>query len=283
MSGYMGLVKQIDDSIGALMAHLKTSGLMEQTLIVFCADHGDYLGDHWMGEKEFFHEPSIKTPLIIVDPDPRADVTRGSRCNALVESVDLLPTFLDVYGGPAVPHVLDGQSLRPFLFGESPADWRQAVVSEYDYSFQDARIELQTPPRECWLRMIFDGRWKYILAEGYRPMLFDLASDPHEFTDLGASEEPLHVQARQRMHEMLFAWARQPRQRVTVPDGLIATTEVQARITESGVLIGYIDEQDLIEQRKTFKPRFASTNPLVKRTLDRLTSPIGIEPSKDPT
>jgi hypothetical protein len=114
-------------------------------------------------------------------------------------------------------------------------------------------------------------------------MLFDLASDPHEFTDLGASEEPLHVQARQRMHEMLFAWARQPRQRVTVPDGLIATTEVQARITESGVLIGYIDEQDLIEQRKTFKPRFASTNPLVKRTLDRLTRPIGIEPSKDPT
>jgi arylsulfatase A-like enzyme len=283
MSGYMGLVKQIDDSIGELMAYLKTSGLLEQTLIVFCADHGDYLGDHWLGEKEFFHEPSIKTPLIIVDPDPRADVTRGSRCNALVESVDLLPTFLDVYGGPAVPHVLDGQSLRPFLFGESPADWRQAVVSEYDYSFQDARIELQTPPRECWLRMIFDGRWKYILAEGYRPMLFDLDSDPHEFTDLGASEEPLHVQARQRMHEMLFAWARQPRQRVTVPDGLIATTEVQARITESGVLIGYIDEQDLIEQRKTFKPRFASTNPLVKRTLDRLTRPIGIEPSKDPT
>jgi arylsulfatase A-like enzyme len=276
MSGYMGLVKQIDDSIGELMVHLKTSGLLEQTLIVFCADHGDYLGDHWLGEKEFFHEPSIRTPLIIVDPDPRADVSRGTRCNALVESVDLLPTFLDVFGGPAVPHVLDGQSLRPFLFGQTPTDWRQVVVSEYDYSFQDARIELQTPPRDCWLRMIFDGRWKYILAEGYRPMLFDLASDPHEFNDLGGSEQPVHVEARQRMREMLFAWARQPRQRVTVPDGLIASTEVQARITESGVLIGYIDEQDLIEQRKSFKPRFASSNPLVKRTLDRLTQPINL-------
>ncbi len=282
MSGYMGLVKQIDDSIGELMAHLESSGFMEQTLIVFCSDHGDYLGDHWLGEKEFFHEPSIRTPLIIVDPDQRADVTRGTRCDALVESVDLLPTFLDVYGGPAVPHVLDGHSLRPFLFGQVPTDWRQAVVSEYDYSFQDARIELQAPPRECWLRMIFDGRWKYILAEGYRPMLFDLASDPQEFNDLGDSEQPQHVEARQRLREMLFAWARQPRQRVTVPDGLIASTEVQARITESGVLIGYVDEQDLIEQRKSFKPRFASSNPLVKRTLDRLTQPIATPHEEDP-
>ncbi|MFZ9298401.1 MAG: sulfatase-like hydrolase/transferase, partial [Hylemonella sp.] len=281
VSGYMGLVKQIDDSIGDLMAYLRDSGLMEQTLIVFCSDHGDYLGDHWLGEKEFFHEPSIRTPLIIVDPDSRADATRGTRCDSLVESVDLLPTFLDVYGGPAVPHVVDGRSLRPILFGATPADWREVVVSEYDYSFQDARLELQTPPRECWLRMIFDGRWKYILAEGYRPMLFDLAQDPHEHHDLGASEATEHVAARQRMHEKLFEWARQPRQRVTVPDGLIATTEVQARITESGVLIGYIDEKDLIKQRKTFKPRFASSNPLVKRTLDRLTQPIAPDRQED--
>jgi arylsulfatase A-like enzyme len=282
MSGYMGLVKQIDDSIGELMAYMHESGLMDQTLIVFCSDHGDYLGDHWLGEKEFFHEPSIRTPLIVVDPDARADATRGTRCDALVESVDLLPTFIDVYGGPAVPHVVDGRSLRPFLFGQRPADWRQAVVSEYDYSFQDARLELQTPPRNCWLRMIFDGRWKYILAEGYRPMLFDLATDPDELQDLGLSTAPDHVTANQRMHELLFEWARQPRQRVTVPDGLIASTEVQARITESGVLIGYVDEQDLIEQRKTFKPRFASSNPLVKRTLDRLTQPISQDRREDP-
>lgn len=274
MSGYMGLVKQIDDSIGILMKYLLDTGLISKTMIVFCADHGDYLGDHWLGEKEFFHEPSVRTPLIIVDPDSRADATRGTRSDAMVESVDLLPTFIDFYGGPAVPHVLDGASLRPFLFGQTPTEWRQAVVSEYDYSFQDARLELQTPPRECWLRMIFDGRWKYILAEGFRPMLFDLALDPKELNDLGGSDQAEHVAARQRMHEMLFEWARQPRQRVTVPDGLIATTEVQARITESGVLIGYIDEDDLMRQRQTFKPRFASSNPLVKRTLDRLTRPI---------
>ena len=63
---------------------------------------------------------------------------------------------------------------------------------------------------------------------------------------------------------------------------LVKQISGQARITESGVLIGYVDEQDLIEQRKTFKPRFASSNPLVKRTLDRLTRPIETERNEDP-
>ncbi|HOV18199.1 sulfatase-like hydrolase/transferase [Ottowia sp.] len=275
MPGYMGLIKQIDDQMGRLFTFLEERGLMETTMIVFTSDHGDYLGDHWMGEKDLFHEQVVRVPLIVVDPDPRADVTRGTRCRALVEAIDHAATFLDVYGGPPVPHILDGRSLRPFLFGEQPADWRTAVISEYDYSFQDSRVELGTKPRDAWLRMIFDGRWKYVLAEGYRPMLFDLQTDPDEFADIGASEAPEHVQARQRLHEALFHWARQPRQRVTIPDGTIESIEVQPRIAEGGILIGYWDEDDLAQARQHFKPRFASRNPLVKSTLDRLTTTQG--------
>lgn len=275
MPGYMGLIKQIDDQLGRLFAFMQARGLMENTMIVFTSDHGDYLGDHWMGEKDLFHEPVIRAPLIVYDPDSRADATRGTRCDALVEAVDIAPTLLDVYGGEAVPHVIDGRSLRPLLFGERPTDWREAVVCEYDFSFQDSRIELNAKPRDCWMRMIFDGRWKYTLIENYRPMLYDLQADPHEFEDLGASAEPAHIAARARLHEALFRWARQPRQRATVSDGLIESTEVQPRISEGGILIGYWDEADLSEARKHFKPRFASTNPLVKATLDRLTSEQG--------
>ena len=133
---------------------------------------------------------------------------------------------------PRCPHIIDGRSLRPLLFGETPADWRRHVVSEYDYSFQDARIELGTKARDAWLRMIFDGRYKYILAEGYRPMLYDLESDPHEFVDRGA--DPALEDVRARLHEALFQWARQPRQRATVPDRLMETTPVQQRITQIG-------------------------------------------------
>ena len=95
MPGYMGLIKQIDDQMGVLFQFLEDQGLMDKTMIVFTADHGDYLGDHWMGEKDLFHEPVIKAPLIVYDPDPRADATRGTRCQALVEAVDIAPTFLD--------------------------------------------------------------------------------------------------------------------------------------------------------------------------------------------
>jgi hypothetical protein len=170
---------------------------------------------------------------------------------------------------------MDGRSLRPLLFGEHPADWREHVVCEYDYAFQDSRIELGTPPREAWMRMISDGRWKYVLFENYRPMLFDLQTDPNELGDLGASTEPMHEAVRHRLHEALFRWARQPRQRVTIADGTIESTEIQPRISEGGILIGYWDEDDLADARKSFKPRFASTNPLVKPTLDRLTHPQG--------
>ncbi len=271
MVGYMALIKQIDDELGRLFAFMDAQGLTEETMVVFCADHGDFLGDHWLGEKEMFHEPVVRTPLIIADPDPRADATRGTRCGALVEAIDLAPTFLDVYDGQPLPHVMDGRSLRPWLFGQTPERWREIAVCECDYAFQDARIELGTPSREAWMRMAFDGRWKYVLTESYRPMLFDLQNDPQELKDLGASSADEHQQARARLHEALFRWARQPRQRVTIPDDLIESTEVQARIAEAGILIGYADEDDLAAQRQRFKPRYASTNPLVKVTLDKLT------------
>jgi arylsulfatase A-like enzyme len=276
MVGYMGLVKQIDDELGRLFAFMTDEGLMQETMIVFCADHGDFLGDHWLGDKEMFHEPVVRTPLIIADPDPRADATRGTRCKALVEAVDLAPTFLDVYEGQPLQHVIDGRSLRPFLFGQTPERWREIAVCECDYAFQSSRIELGTPAREAWMRMAFDGRWKYVMTEGYRPMLFDLDTDPQELRDLGASSASEHADVRARLHEALFRWARQPRQRVTIPDDLIEATDIQSRIAEAGVLIGYADEADLAAQRQQFKPRFASTNPLVKITLDKLT---GRQPS----
>jgi arylsulfatase A-like enzyme len=268
MPGYMGLIKQIDDQLGALFRFMEARGLFDNTMVVFTSDHGDYLGDHWMGEKDLFHEPVIRAPLIVYDPDPRADAARGTRCAAMVEAIDLAPTFLEACGGVPVPHIMDGRSLRPLLFGHTPPDWRDHVICEYDYAFQDSRIALGTPARQAWLRMVRDERWKYVLAEGYRPMLYDLQEDPNEFVDLGAS--PAHEAVRKRMEELLFRWARQPRQRATVADGTIESIEVQPRISEGGILIGYWDEADLARARQTFKPRFASSNPLVKPTLDRL-------------
>ena len=79
MSGYMGLIKQIDDNLGRLFEFLNKKGIMKDTMIVFTSDHGDYLGDHWLGDKELFHEQIVRIPMIIYDPRESANKTRGKK------------------------------------------------------------------------------------------------------------------------------------------------------------------------------------------------------------
>ena len=87
-------------------------------MIVFTSDHGDYLGDHWLGEKELFHEASVKIPLIIVDPRKSADKTRGQISQQLVESIDLLPTFIEAVDLQVPTGRLEGHSLMPIINNE---------------------------------------------------------------------------------------------------------------------------------------------------------------------
>ena len=80
-------------------------------MIVFTSDHGDYHGDHWLGEKELFHEQIIKVPMIIYDPSSTANNSRGNKEKKFVEAIDLLPTFLDAVESNASKHRLEGRSL----------------------------------------------------------------------------------------------------------------------------------------------------------------------------
>ena len=131
---YMGLIKQADDQMGVLFDWLEETGRMNDTMIVLTSDHGDFLGDHWMGEKTFFHDASTRVPLIIYDPSPEADATRGTVCDALIETIDLVPTFIDVAGGEVPDHIVEGRSLLPILHGEAKETGRDYVICEYDYS-----------------------------------------------------------------------------------------------------------------------------------------------------
>ncbi len=270
LPGYMGMIKQIDDEIGRLLAALEERGRMDDTMIVFTSDHGDYLGDHWMGEKDLFHQPSVRIPLIVHDPSPEADATRGSASDALVEAIDLAPTFVEAIGGYPQPHIFDGRSLTPLLHGETPDGWRSYVISEYDYAFMDPRRALGTKPRDCWLRMVFDGRFKYVDCGDYWPMLFDLKEDPQELRDLGA--DPAYETERARLKDLLFDWAMKPRHRVTVTDGMLETVDVQRNITEAGVLIGYYDRDDLEKAAAAWqdRPIFAAFNPVWAKAQKKL-------------
>jgi arylsulfatase A-like enzyme len=243
---YMGLIKQIDDQLGVLFRFLDERGLRDNTMIVFTSDHGDYLGDHWLGEKDFFHDCTVKVPLIVADPSPEADATRGAASDALVEAIDLVPSFIEYCGGAVKPHIVEGRSLLPLLRGETPAEWRRAVFSEYDYSMLEARLTLDQPIRDCRLFMVFDGRWKYVHATGFRPLLFDLASDPQELRDLGA--DPAHAGQCVRLREALLDWALTDHNRITTADARIEGY-ARGQQLRSGILIGYWDEAELAAAR----------------------------------
>ncbi len=237
----MGLIKQADDQMGRLFTWLEETGRMQDTMIVLTSDHGDFLGDHWMGEKTFFHDTSTRVPLIIYDPSPEADASRGTVCDALVESIDLAPTFVEIAGGAVAGHILEGESLMPILRGERAGTLRDYVICEYDYSGSPLAKLLGVSVRDAVMFMIADTRWKLIHCEGgFRPLLFDLENDPQELVDLGESEA--HGEVIAGMYDKLFQWARRPSQRTTRSEAQLI--EMRGKSGRRGVVLGVYDEND---------------------------------------
>ena len=237
---YMGLIKELDDNIGRLLNYLEESGRMDDTMIVFCSDHGDNMGDHWLGEKDLFYDCSARIPLIVYDPRPEANATRGTWTDALIEGIDLAPTFLEFFGGGPKPHVLEGRSVQPLLHKQQ-SEWRDHCISEYDYSTRLARREVNVDQNDARMVMVFDGRWKYIHVEKMRPMLFDLETDPQELYDLGESQQ--HQDQILRLQSLHFEWARQHHTRITRAPGIIEKM-TDAREPE-GIVIAYWDPDEL--------------------------------------
>jgi arylsulfatase A-like enzyme len=221
---YMGLVKQIDDHIGRLVAFLERQGRMDDTMIVFTSDHGDFLGDHWLAEKEAFFEEGIRIPMIVYEPSGAADAARGRTDDRLVESIDLVPTFIEAVGGEVPTHILEGRSLLPLLHGGNPKDWRSYAICESENSFFQRYWELGIEPMDARSMMVRTKDWKYIHHEKFRPELYDLNNDPSEFEDLGESPEHAHV--RVELRDMLFESLRRRKTRVTYSEKQI---EARAR------------------------------------------------------
>jgi len=213
-------------------------------MIVLTSDHGDYLGDHWLGEKDLFHDASAKIPMIVYDPRTEADATRGTTCDALVESIDLAPTFVEAAGAEVPDHILEGRSLTPWLHGETP-EWRDYAISEYDYSATPQAAKLGLAPRDARLFMVFDRRWKLMHAEGgFRPMLFDLETDPEEFHDLAKGAD--HQAEIDRLYGYLAQWGRRMSQRVTKSEADILT--MRGRSLRRGVMPFLADGTEVPEE-----------------------------------
>lgn len=190
---YFAAITEIDDNVGRLTGFLKDRGLYDNTLIIFCADHGDSLGIHGgLTDKTLFmYEETNRIPLIVKEPAP---IRRGGHQeNAFVGTCDLYSTILDYAGLPAAERNRDGTSLRPLIEGKGTT-WRDAIVTEgHGLDF------LQHSQRALrW------GDWKYVFNAGGPDELYDLAADPHEMHNLAL--DPASTGVLREARERLDAW-----------------------------------------------------------------------------
>lgn len=180
---YYGLVTLIDDQIGQILTALEERGWLNNTIIVYVSDHGEMMGDHGLFLKEQFYEPSVRVPLIVRYPPM---FPRSTKCDALVELIDLMPTFLELAGAD-IPEVCLGRSLLSVLKGGSH-EHREAVFSELGRT-----------------KMVRTERYKYTYMPGKGSLeLYDLYADPQEVTNLLGCAEYIDVQ--REMERRLLDW-----------------------------------------------------------------------------
>lgn len=181
---YYGMVSELDACLGQLFAYLRASGLWDSTLIIFNADHGSYLGDHYLAGKPHYFDAAMHVPLIIRDPDGEADGNRGTQRSGFVEGVDIAPTICQYLGIPAHPR-FQGTSILDAIRGRSESCLRDEIHYEF-YYYNLLRNTDGVCPEACRLWVVRSDRYKYVqFGEKEMPsQLFDLRNDPGEFENL---------------------------------------------------------------------------------------------------
>ena len=182
LAEYYGLITHIDDQVGRLVEVLERKGMLENTLVIYTADHGLSVGSHGLLGKQSLYEHSMGLPLILSGPG----IPTGTS-DALVYLHDLFPTLLG-QAGVAAPEGIDSMDLSPVWKGESAA-LRDSLFTSY------GKVQ----------RSVRDLRWKLIRYPKVDvTQLFDLEADPDELVNLAA--EPDQAERVARMRIELEAW-----------------------------------------------------------------------------
>jgi len=200
-ANYWGMITELDTSLGLLFDALKASGQWENTLIVFSSDHGEYLGDHYLGGKGQFYDGTMRVPLIVRDPSAEADVTRGQQLDGFVESIDHAPTILD-YLDIAIPDRFQGTS----VLGRVRGTGEGKCEIHYEKDIRGEVRDVVDDPDRALLWVVRDNDYKYVqfADEAIPPLLFDLNADPCEFNNL--ADDPNHMATVLSYCQKLLRW-----------------------------------------------------------------------------
>jgi arylsulfatase len=153
---YFACLSFIDAQIGRIVGALEETGRIDNTLIVFSSDHGEFLGDYGCFGKRSFLDVAARVPLICVGLDPTP-----SESDDLASLIDLMPTFLEIAGGQSEDSTLDGLPLQRITA-------RDAIYGQF-----------QTGPLAVYMVLTQDYKYIYSVAD-QREYLIDRRRDPHE-------------------------------------------------------------------------------------------------------
>ncbi|MFL6200087.1 MAG: sulfatase [Thermoanaerobaculia bacterium] len=172
-------LQAVDEAVAALIQTLRDTGQLDNTFLVFTSDNGFHMGQHRLQPGKYTpYEPDVHVPLLVRGPG----VPAGGEVTALASAVDLAPT-LAALAGATLPVEPDGRSLVPFLQGQAPAAWRQAVLLE-QFKYPPAPPDdeaISDFPAHMGLRT---ESLKYVEYGNGEREVYDLNKDPDEMLNL---------------------------------------------------------------------------------------------------
>jgi arylsulfatase A-like enzyme/Tfp pilus assembly protein PilF len=186
---YDGEIAYVDELIGKVLDKLIEKDVLEKTLIVIVGDHGESLGQHKESAHGFFiYNAATSVPLIIHFPSQNF---RAKKINTRVETVDIMPTLLQILG-LRLPSEVQGESLLPLILDENLKQERFAYSESYYPRYHYGWSELKS---------LQNSRYKYIQAP--RPELYDIVSDPNELTNIYRQEIRTGKQFEEKLNSLL--------------------------------------------------------------------------------
>jgi arylsulfatase A-like enzyme len=201
-------VPAIDEGVGALLAALKKTGQLDNTLVIYTADQGFAMGEHGMRMKIAPYDASYRSPLIVSMP---GTVVAGKVCKQSANAPDLVATFFAL-AGVKPPDGLHGRDLTPLL-KDPAAAWPHPCLYEHTgHHFGDdvAKVLKENPKgaiyqKVPWYTALVRDGWKYVryLRPGVGEELYDLSADPEELKNLSA--EPKHAKRLERLRKAMAA------------------------------------------------------------------------------
>ncbi len=192
LGGYYGLCEALDDEMGRILRFLDESGLAENTIVVFTADHGDMHGSHNFTRKGRPEEESLHIPLIVRWPNK---IRSGAKVDTLTTSIDLMPT-LTAMAGLHVPSRCEGRNHASDLLAGRDAQIESVYTQGRTTSAEGQWRALVTPTHKL-----------AVYGNSQNTKLFDLEKDPCELVNLAGKRE--HAALEKSLHSRLLKRAKE--------------------------------------------------------------------------